>query len=113
MKSFICIFLLVFIACDVVEKKDEIVLKDFSSDLFEKFVNIIKNCGETNYECIGGQIKEVISEMTIEEITEYHKLIESPECKSECIDIFSGKIYDYFTEIYCTKFCPNSLFDKI
>ena len=42
MKSFIYILLLVFIACDVVEKKDEIVLKDFSSDLFEKFVNIIK-----------------------------------------------------------------------
>jgi len=109
MKSFICLLLLAFIACDVAEKKDEIVLKDFGEEFFEQLANIIANCGEENTECISGQVADLVSGMSYEQQMEYSQLVLSQECKGICVDAFSDKVSEYFTDLYCTSFCPYSM----
>ena len=108
MKSFFCLLLLAFIACNVIEKKEEIILKDFAHEFFEQIVNIIVNCGETNPECIQKQMTDFFNGMTTEERMEFIKLIQNPECKSICDECFSGKVSEQFTELYCKGLCQIS-----
>jgi len=44
MKSYLFLLLLVFIASDVEEKTDEIILKDFAYDYFEELYYIYEQC---------------------------------------------------------------------
>jgi len=107
MKSYLCLLLLVFISCNVVEKKtDEIVLKDFIHDIFEKLVIIIENCGYDD-DCIEGQYSELINNLTPEQINEYYYFIQTPECRNDCIEIFGNVFDEAYTEYYCDGICSS------
>ena len=110
MKSYLCLLLLAFISCNIFEKKtDEIVLKDFIHDLFEKLVSIIENCGYDD-DCIEGQYSELTKNFSPEQFQEYENFIQSPECRNECIEIFGNIFDEEFTEYYCNGFCQSNIY---
>jgi len=95
MKSYLFLLLLVFIACDVEEKTDEIVLKDIGHDFLEDLLKIVQECGGLEEEdCIGQKLMDIYYNLSSEEIEEIKNFLLSPECQNDCVDIFKDLIKD-------------------
>ena len=106
MKYYLFLLLLAFIACDIVEKKtDEIILKDNIHEFLEKLINIILNCGESDYNCIHGQINNLYYDLYPETFIEITNFLHSPECEKICKDVFIKKLGGGTTKIYCNYIC--------
>ena len=102
MKYYLFLLLLVFIACDVKKKTNEIVLKDFPYDFLEKFANIIDECGMEDGDCISENIADLFYDLTPDQMMEFQNFLSSEECQDDCVDIFSDVIKDdSVTEEFC------------
>jgi len=102
MKSYLFLLLLVFIACDVEKKTNEIVLKDFPHDLLEDMADVIEECGIEDGDCIAQNIMDLLYDLTPDQIDELQKFVLSEECQDDCVDIFSDVIKDdSITEEFC------------
>ena len=105
MKSYLFLLLLVFIACDVEEKTDEIVLKDIGHDFLEELYKIIEECGGLEDEdCIELKLMDIYYNLSSEEIAEIKNFLLSPECQNDCVEIFKDLIKD---DSFTQQFCVN------
>jgi len=106
MKSYLFLLLLVFIACNVEKKTNEIVLKDFPHDLLEQIADIFKECELYNESCIDEKMTDLYYNLTYEQLNELQIFILSPECQNDCVDIFLDVFKD---EIETQQFCTNNI----
>ena len=106
MKSYLFLLLLVFIACDVEEKTDEIVLKDIPHDFLNKFHDIIEGCGGFFESCIAGKYLDLLFNLSREELEEIEQFALSPECYGDCVEIMKDVIKDEkILERECINLC--------
>ena len=109
MKSYLFLLLLVFIACNIEEKTDEIILKDFVQDLLIKIADIFKECGVENIDCIIAEMTNLNYELTPEQVKDFENFRDSP-CQNDCVNIFSDVIKDgLITEEFCKNLLCYSL----
>ena len=110
MKSYLFLLFLVFIACNIEEKTDEIILKDFVQNLLIKIADIFKECGVENIDCIVAEMTNLNYELTPEQVKDFENFIKSPECQNRCVDTFSEVIKDdSITEEFCKTLLCNSM----
>ena len=101
MKSFLCLLLVAFIACESVDKNNEIVLKasDFINSYFDKLVSILDECN-CDYSCYAEKFNEYYMTLSTEEYLEFSNFVMSSECHDVCMDKLSK-----FDEQAKTVFC--------
>ena len=102
MKSFLCLLLVAFIACESVEKNNEIVLKasDFINGFFDKIVSILDDCN-LDYSCYSEKFTEYYYTLSYEELVEYSNFVMTSECHDLCMDKLS-KFDDTVKNMLCS-----------
>ena len=103
MKSFLCLLLIAFIACESVDKNDEIVLKasDFINQFYDKIVSIFDEC-KGDYVCFSNKFSEYYYSLTTDQWMEYSSFLMSEECQNLCMDKLS-KLDDTLKTQLCSQ----------
>ena len=103
MKSFLCLLLIAFIACESVDKNDEIVLKasDFINQFYDKIVSIYDEC-KGDLMCYSEKYSEFFESITPEQWMEYSSFLISEECQDFCMDKLS-KLDDILKTQMCSQ----------
>ena len=109
MKSYLCLLLMALIACQSVDKNNEIVLKasDFINEVFETIGDFFIKCN-LDYYCINHEIYALISNFTAKEYFKLSEFIITNECQDFCVDKLSEKIEKYKSEVYCSNVCTKN-----
>ena len=95
MKIYLCLLLISFLTCDLIDKRDEIILKDFATDFLDKMSDIINYaCGEDT-ECVLSHLEDIVSKFNSDESNKYSEFIKSDKCYDTCSDYLKDKIYSY------------------
>ncbi len=94
MKSYLFLMLLIFIACNVEKKTEEIVLKDANHEILKKIAKIFAYCGTENGDCFIAKLNELYDDLTFEQSMALKNFELSPQCQNDCVDIFSDIIKD-------------------
>ncbi len=102
MKSFLCLLLVAFIACESVDKNNEIVLKasDFVDEYFAKIVSILDECNG-DYACYSEKFNEYYTTLSTDQYLEIYNFLISSECHDVCMDKLS-KFDDQAKTIFCS-----------
>ena len=90
MKIYLCLLLIAFIACESVDKNDEIVLKasDFINQFYDKIVSIFEECKD-DYVCYSEKFNENNNSLNFDQWMEYSNFLMSEECHDFCMDKLS------------------------
>ena len=95
MKIYLCILLISFFTCDLIDKRDEIILKNFVTDFLDEMSDIINYaCGE-NTECVLSHLEDLISNFDSDESEQYSEFIKSYKCQDTCYDYLYDKVKAY------------------
>ena len=108
MKSYFFLLILVFIACDIEKKTDEIVLKD-SNNILKKIAQIFVYCGAENGDCFIAKLNDLFYNLSMEEYTEFTNFRITKQCLTDCVDILSDALKDdSVSEALCSIYvCTN------
>ena len=94
MKSYLFLMLLIFIACNVEKKTEEIVLKDANHEILKKIAKIFAYCGAENGDCFIAKLNELYDDLTFEQSMALKNFELSPQCQNDCVNIFSDELKD-------------------
>ena len=90
MKSFLCLLLIAFIACESIDKNNEIVLKDgdFIDEFFDKMVSALDEY-KNDQNCFSDKMSDYFSTLTPDQYSQISTFQMSEECHDVCYDKLS------------------------
>ena len=108
MKIYLCLLLISFFNCDLIDKRDEIILKDFVTDFLDKMSDIINYaCGEDT-ECVLSHLEDIVSKFNSDESNKYSEFIKSYKCHDTCSYYLEDKVETYKSWMigwFCMTLC--------
>ena len=106
MKSFLCLLLIAFIACESIDKNNEIVLKDgdFIDEFFDKVVSILDECKNDDF-CYSEKMSDYFNTLTLDQYSQITTFQISEDCHDVCYDKLS-KIDSTLRDQICLMCVP-------
>ena len=107
MKIYLCLLLISFFTCDLIDKRNENYPNEFINKFLDKMSDIINYACGDDIGCIFSLYREYVSNLNPDELKQLSEFIKSPDCPENCLVYMYQKYIDSFQGLQAGYFCTN------
>ncbi len=113
MKIYLCLLLISFFTCDLIDKRNENYPNEFINKFLDKMSNIINYACGDDIGCVFGLYREYVSNLNPDELKQLQEFINSSDCEDySCGYIFSNIVNSFLylpAGYFCTNMCKEGI----